>query len=510
MFILILFLIIFYETLNGKIKMVNSYTGSIAYYKDGMPFTADGQVVIVITMKDLQEGKSLGGDDSTVIGGDIAGGIAGGIAGVVVGGARLDLRYAEYRAVMDNSIKLIQKLSAEQKARTEEFLLSMNREREKNNVLTQQNKNRVQINNINITQLAHDNNRRMEEEAHRIVQMRGVQIAQEKAVAAKKAREEAECKLKENERQLKLKKEEQEKYLASLSPEVRTVEIARKNIELANSELARVDADIQSKRAVVARLSGELLEFPKIADHMKRHSPKFFNTQGKLDRMLKRIKDEYTAAEESLNVATNCRTDKVKKVTGAVRNLKLAEDNLANSQIKNAVDSTIRFYEALTKEYGEKYSLLAQELANKTKGKKIGNVNEALEAFEKYKDILNKKFNKTDRYTISKALESIKYDEWAKHLDQFSKYLKITGHVSFLYNIVFDLLTAIRTDNWKPLFLTLEKQAVDVGIGFVVVFTFSIIAGTTLGIFGVAIMTGILCSLVDKNDLQQLNEFLGI
>ena len=30
---------------------------------------------------------------------------------------------------------------------------------------------------------------------------------------------------------------------------------------------------------------------------------------------------------------------------------------------------------------------MAQELADKSKGKKIGNVNEALAAFEKYKDV---------------------------------------------------------------------------------------------------------------------------
>lgn len=75
--------------------------------------------------------------------------------------------------------------------------------------------------------------------------------------------EAAECKLKENERQLKLKKEEKEKFLASLSPEIRAVEVARKNIELAKSELANLDADIKSKRAVVARLTGEVQEANK-------------------------------------------------------------------------------------------------------------------------------------------------------------------------------------------------------------------------------------------------------
>lgn len=56
----------------------------------------------------------------------------------------------------------------------------------------------------------------------------------------------------------------------------------------------------------------------------------------------------------------------------------------------------LAFYQTLT----EKYSKMAQELADKSKGKKIGNVNEALAAFEKYKDVLNKKFSKADRDAI--------------------------------------------------------------------------------------------------------------
>ncbi|MCZ4141450.1 colicin, partial [Escherichia coli] len=115
--------------------------------------------------------------------------------------------------------------------------------------------------------------------------------------------------------------------------------------------------------------------------------------------------------------------------------MKTAQTNLLNSQIKDAVDATVSFYQTLSEKYGEKYSKMAQELADKSKGKKISNVNEALAAFEKYKDVLNKKFSKADRDAIFNALESVKYEDWAKHLDQFAKYLKITGHVSFGYDV---------------------------------------------------------------------------
>ncbi|MLT78482.1 colicin [Salmonella enterica subsp. enterica] len=201
---------------------------------------------------------------------------------------------------------------------------------------------------------------------------------------------------------------------------------------------------------------------------------------------------------------------KAQQVTDAENALKVATDNLVNSQIKSAVDATISFYQRLTLKYGEKYSLIAQELAEKSKGKKIGNVDEALAAFEKYKDVLYKKFSEVDRDAIVNALKSVDYADWAKHLDQFSRYLKISGRVSTGYDIYSDIRKGMDTNDWRPLFLTLEKLAVDAGVGYIVALGFSVIASTALGIWGVAIITGIICSFVDKKDLEKLNEALGI
>ncbi|HCR7406134.1 TPA: colicin, partial [Shigella sonnei] len=36
--------------------------------------------------------------------------------------------------------------------------------------------------------------------------------------------------------------------------------------------------------------------------------------------------------------------------------MKKAQNNLLNSQIKDAVDATVSFYQTLTEKYGEKYS----------------------------------------------------------------------------------------------------------------------------------------------------------
>lgn len=476
---------------------------NIAYYKNGNPYTADGQIIIMITRGPVGDGNGLGNSNVD--------GSSGGKTGGGTGGSKLDLSYATYRGVITQMLKQIEQTNALLKTKNDDFIASYNRERAKNNEMALQYKNIVQIKHIDPAKGAHEHNMLMQQQEAQRVALRGAILKTEReAEAAKKAKEEAERKVKEAKRLLKLEEEKRDKWLASLSPEVRVVAVATRSLELAKSELAKVDADIQSKRADVTRSSAEVKEAQTKADSKPRGFSGWRNLQNKLDERLQTKKNEYAVYEKALNTATTNRIDKAKKVTETEKSLKKAEVDLANAQIKKATDATVTFYESVTAKYGKKYSLLAQDLANKSKGKKISNINEALAAFEKYRNVLDKKFSKADRDAISKALEAIKYDEWAKHLDQFSKYLKLTGYISLSYDVVSDFITACKTNNWRPLFLTLEKTAADIGIGIVVAFAFSMIAGTALSILGIAIITGILCSLIDKNDLQKLNEALGI
>ncbi|EOA4827887.1 TPA: colicin-like pore-forming protein, partial [Escherichia coli] len=198
------------------------------------------------------------------------------------------------------------------------------------------------------------------------------------------------------------------------------------------------------------------------------------------------------------------------EVQNAEIKLKEAKDALEKSQVKDSVDTMVGFYQYITEQYGEKYTRIAQDLAEKAKGNKFSSVDEALAAFEEYQNVLNKKFSAADRNDIFNALESVNYDEWAKHLEKISKSLKVTGYLSSGYDIVSELLKAKDTGDWKPLFLVIEKQAVDIGIGYVVAVVFSLITGAPLGIFSVAIVTAILCSYLDKDVLNKLNESLGI
>ncbi|MBJ0223785.1 pore-forming bacteriocin colicin K [Escherichia coli] len=296
----------------------------------------------------------------------------------------------------------------------------------------------------------------------------------------------------------------------TLNEEKQAVAEAERRLAEAKAELAKAESDVQSKQATVSRVAGELENAQKSVDVKVTGFPGWRDVQKKLQRQLEAKQAEYSAVENELKNAVSFRDGKAAEVKEAEQKLKEAQDALEKSQIKDAVDTMVGFYQYITEQYGEKYAKIAQDLAEKSKGKKIQGVDEALAAFEKYKNVLDKKFSKIDRDAIFNALESVNYDELSKNLTKISKSLKITSRVSFLYDVGSDFKNAIETGNWRPLFITLEKSAVDVGVAKIVALMFSFIVGVPLGFWGIAIVTGIVSSYIGDDELSKLNELLGI
>ncbi|MGX2742416.1 pore-forming bacteriocin colicin K, partial [Escherichia coli] len=296
----------------------------------------------------------------------------------------------------------------------------------------------------------------------------------------------------------------------TLNEEKQAVAEAEKRLAEAKAELAKAESDVQSKQATVSRVAGELENAQKSVDVKVTGFPGWRDVQKKLQRQLEAKQAEYSAVENELKNAVSFRDGKAAEVKEAEQKLKEAQDALEKSQIKDAVDTMVGFYQYITEQYGEKYAKIAQDLAEKSKGKKIQSVDEALAAFEKYKNVLDKKFSKVDRDAIFNALESVNYDELSKNLTKISKSLKITSRVSFLYDVGSDFKNAIETGNWRPLFVTLEKSAVDVGVAKIVALMFSFIVGVPLGFWGIAIVTGIVSSYIGDDELSKLNELLGV
>ncbi|CNL32298.1 Colicin-Ia [Yersinia frederiksenii] len=128
---------------------------------------------------------------------------------------------------------------------------------------------------------------------------------------------------------------------------------------------------------------------------------------------------------------------------------KVAEDVKAKEEhaaAKDAVKFTADFYKELTSKYGDSSSKIAYELAEAAKGKQIRNADEALSSFDKYKDVLNKKFSVKDREAIAKALESVDRGLMAKNLAKFSKAFNYVGHTVDVYDVVIELNKAVKTD----------------------------------------------------------------
>ncbi|WP_311240815.1 colicin-like pore-forming protein, partial [Escherichia coli] len=258
----------------------------------------------------------------------------------------------------------------------------------------------------------------------------------------------------------------------TLNEEKQAVAEAEKRLAEAKAELAKAESDLQSKQATVSRVAGELENAQKSVDVKVTGFPGWRDVQKKLQRQLEAKQAEYSAVENELKNAVSFRDGKAAEVKEAEQKLKEAQDALEKSQIKDAVDTMVGFYQYITEQYGEKYAKIAQDLAEKSKGKKIQGVDEALAAFEKYKNVLDKKFSKVDRDAIFNALESVTYDEWAKHLEKISKALKVTGYLSFGNDVWDGTRKGLETGDWRPLFVTLEKSAVDFGVAKIVALMF--------------------------------------
>lgn len=250
-----------------------------------------------------------------------------------------------------------------------------------------------------------------------------------------------------------------------------------------------------------------------------------------LVKQLKGKKDEYTAAEKFLNVATNDRNNKLKKVTEAEKILQIATDSLTNSQTsvsvfgssvpqiknqteKNVLDTSVPvgiasdFYKTLTDKFGDRFSAKARLLAEEAKGKKIRSAPEAIAAFDKYKNVLNKKFNVADRAAIAKALESLDKQMMAAQLKKFGKMFGIIGEALQWGQFVAGLVKGFRTGEWNDAIIGGEKIAAGKIASLVVIVAFSSITVAPIGIIGFSLIMAITSALISDSTLKDMNNFI--
>ncbi|EKN4689907.1 colicin-like pore-forming protein [Yersinia ruckeri] len=203
-----------------------------------------------------------------------------------------------------------------------------------------------------------------------------------------------------------------------------------------------------------------------------------------------------------LNVAQSDVNNKTKLLNDVVYIVK--EEN----NIKDAVKFTANFYQTVTEKYGEQSAKIARELADAAKGKQIRSVDEALKAFDKYKDVLNKKFSVKDREAIAKALKSVDRKLMAKNLAKFSKAFGLVGKAVDGVDVVKEINNGMDTGDWRPLLIKLETLAVGRGAASLVAFTFGVMTASPLGILGFGLLMVITSTLINDKLIEKINKYV--
>ncbi len=134
-----------------------------------------------------------------------------------------------------------------------------------------------------------------------------------------------------------------------------------------------------------------------------------------------------------------------------------------------------------------------------------------MKSFDKYKDVLNKKFSVEDRVAISKALESVNRDNVARNLAKFSKAFGHTGKIINGYEVfVVELPKAIKSNDWRPFFVKVESIFAGMVATAITAYAFSIILGTPIGILGFALIMTLVSSFIDEKAMENFNKIIDV
>ncbi|ENW9342752.1 colicin Ia central receptor-binding domain-containing protein [Escherichia coli] len=252
----------------------------------------------------------------------------------------------------------------------------------------------------------------------------------------------------------------------------------------------------------------------------------------KLRQRLLDARNKITSAESAVNSARNnlsARTNEQKHANDALNallkekenirnqlsgiNQKIAEEKRKQDELKatkDAINFTTEFLKSVSEKYGAKAEQLAREMAGQAKGKKIRNVEEALKTYEKYRADINKKINAKDRAAIAAALESVKLSDISSNLNRFSRGLGYAGKFTSLADWITEFGKAVRTENWRPLFVKTETIIAGNAATALVALVFSILTGSALGIIGYGLLMAVTGALIDESLVEKANKFWGI
>jgi hypothetical protein len=177
-------------------------------------------------------------------------------------------------------------------------------------------------------------------------------------------------------------------------------------------------------------------------------------------------------------------------------------------QIKNAIKFTVDFYKEVSEKFGEKASTLAKELSGSAKGKKIRNAEEAIKAFDQYRDVLDKKFSVKDRESIARAIGSLDKDMMARTLEKFGRGFGLAGHAINFRDLTIEAKKSAESGDWKPFFIKAETVVAGQAVAGLLAFMFGFTVLTPVGILGFALLMAVTSSLINDELVGKVNEFV--
>lgn len=190
-----------------------------------------------------------------------------------------------------------------------------------------------------------------------------------------------------------------------------------------------------------------------------------------------------------------------------------ADENKAEDQVRaylNEINAAVRFtadyFKEVTAKYGVNSAAIARELADSAKGKKIRNVTEALQAYERYGSAIHRKFSVQDREAIARALESVNRDLVAQNLAKFSKAFGAVGYTIDAVSLAVELAKGIRTGDYKSFYVRAETIGASLAASALVAFTFAVLTATPLGILAYGLLLAITSTLINDALIQKIND----
>ncbi|QKJ37650.1 colicin-like pore-forming protein [Pseudomonas sp. MPDS] len=215
----------------------------------------------------------------------------------------------------------------------------------------------------------------------------------------------------------------------------------------------------------------------------------------------KRLAEEKAKAE-----AKRLAEEKAKAEAEAKR---LAEEKAkADDELKDAIKFTADFYKDISERFGTQMSTLAQQLSEDAKGKVLRNADEALRAFDQYKDNLNKKFNVTDRTAIANALESLDRSELAKNLNIFGKAFGYVGKAIDAMDLLVEIKKGYETGDWNSTVLKVETLFAGAAATGLIAFAFGLSVTTPMGIVAFGLIMALVSAFVNDARVKMFNDAL--